>query len=57
MLAYWIPGMTLQSGVYADLNLYYFAMLAVILRAVPASDKKEAAGPSLPAASGKEDEN
>jgi O-antigen ligase len=31
MVAYWIPGMTLQSGYYADLNLYYFAMLAVLL--------------------------
>jgi O-antigen ligase len=45
MLIYWIPGMTLQSGVYADLNLYYFGMLAVIFRAAEALDEKNAVGP------------
>jgi O-antigen ligase len=35
MAVYWIPGMTLQSGFYADLNLYYFAMLAVVLAPDP----------------------
>jgi O-antigen ligase len=49
MLVYWVPGMTLQSGVYADLNLYYFAMLAVALRAWPPTEHKKAAGPSPPA--------
>jgi O-antigen ligase len=31
MIVYWVPGMTLQSGIYSDLNLYYFCMLAVLL--------------------------
>lgn len=35
MVVYWIPGMTLQSGIYADLNLYYFAMVAVLLAPDP----------------------
>ena len=33
MIVYWVPGMTLASGYYADLNLYYFAMLGVLLGA------------------------
>ncbi len=31
MVVYWVPGMFLESGVYSDLNLYYFAMLGVLL--------------------------
>jgi O-antigen ligase len=31
IFVYWVPGMTLESGVYGDLNLYYFAMLAVVM--------------------------
>jgi O-antigen ligase len=31
MVVYWVPGMFLESGVYPDLNLYYFAMLGVLL--------------------------
>ena len=29
-VAYWIPGLTLSSGYYSDLNLYYFFMLGVL---------------------------
>ena len=29
-LAYWIPGLTLASGYYSDLNLYFFFMLGVL---------------------------
>jgi len=45
MAVYWIPGMTLQSGVYSDLNLYYFAMIAVAFRADSTREKNIAAGP------------
>lgn len=30
VLAYWIPGLTLSSGYYSDLNLYFFFMLGVL---------------------------
>ncbi len=33
-LAYWIPGMTLASGYYADLNFYFFAACGLTLGAV-----------------------
>src|SRR4030095_12883512 len=29
-VAYWIPGLTLSSGYYSDLNLYHFFMLGVL---------------------------
>lgn len=29
LLVYWITGMTLYSGIYSDLNLYYFAFLGL----------------------------
>jgi hypothetical protein len=29
--AYWIPGLTLASGYYSDLNLYFFFMLGLLL--------------------------
>ena len=29
-LAYWIPGLTLASGYYSDLNLYFFFILGVL---------------------------
>jgi O-antigen ligase len=29
-VAYWIPGLTLASGYYSDLNLYFFFMLGVL---------------------------
>lgn len=32
MAAYWIPGLTLVSGAYSDLNLYYFFFLAILWR-------------------------
>jgi O-antigen ligase len=31
MAAYWIPGLTLASGYYSDLNLYFFFMLGLLL--------------------------
>jgi O-antigen ligase len=31
MIVYWVSGMFLESGVYSDLNLYYFCMLGVLL--------------------------
>lgn len=37
MMVYWVPGMFLQSAVYADLNLYYLCMLGVLF-ARPALD-------------------
>ncbi|MFY9609539.1 MAG: O-antigen ligase family protein [Blastocatellia bacterium] len=30
VLAYWIPGLTLASGSYSDLNLYFFFMLGAL---------------------------
>jgi len=30
-IAYWIPGLTLTSGAYSDLNLYLFFMLGLLL--------------------------
>jgi O-antigen ligase len=30
VLAYWIPGLTLTSGGYSDLNLYYFVLLGLL---------------------------
>jgi len=30
MIAYWIPGLTLASGYYSDLNLYYFFLLGAL---------------------------
>lgn len=38
VLAYWIPGLTLSSGYYSDLNLYFFFMLGVLSNKSPASD-------------------
>ena len=41
--AYWIPGLTLASGYYSDLNLYFFFMIGLLLNksltAPPASIK------------------
>lgn len=52
MVVYWLPGMTLQSGVYSDLNLYYFAMLGVLLcdarRGAPAERVAGRAGAMVP---------
>ena len=31
LAAYWIPGLTLASGYYSDLNLYFFFMLGLLL--------------------------
>ena len=44
MLVYWLPGMTLESGVYADLNLYYFCMLGLAFAGPP--EQKKTAGTS-----------
>jgi hypothetical protein len=30
LLACWIPGLTLSSGAYSDLNLYFFFILGVL---------------------------
>jgi hypothetical protein len=30
--AYWIPGLTLSSGVYSELNLYLFFLLGLLAR-------------------------
>lgn len=30
LLAYWIPGLTLTSGAYSDLNLYFFFLLGLL---------------------------
>ncbi|HEX8186141.1 MAG TPA: O-antigen ligase family protein [Blastocatellia bacterium] len=32
LAAYWIPGLTLASGYYSDLNLYFFFMLGLLLK-------------------------
>lgn len=37
MAVYWVAGMTLFSGMYSDLNLYYFALVALSLEAPGAS--------------------
>ncbi len=31
VVAYWIPGLTLTSGIYSDLNLYFFFLLGLLL--------------------------
>ncbi|HEX5735662.1 MAG TPA: hypothetical protein VF131_22735 [Blastocatellia bacterium] len=30
VVAYWLPGMTLTSGIYSDLNLYFFFLLGLL---------------------------
>jgi hypothetical protein len=30
LVAYWIPGLTLTSGLYSDLNLYFFFLLGLL---------------------------
>jgi hypothetical protein len=30
-VAYWVPGLTLTSGAYSDLNLYFFFMIGLLL--------------------------
>jgi len=30
MAAYWIPGLELTSGMYSELNLYFFFLLGLI---------------------------
>jgi O-antigen ligase len=38
-IAYWIPGLTLSSGYYSDLNLYFFFMLGILSnKSLAASD-------------------
>jgi hypothetical protein len=41
-IAYWIPGLTLSSGVYSDLNLYFFFLLGLLSRKFsPGGDRTE----------------
>jgi hypothetical protein len=39
-IAYWIPGLTLSSGYYGDLNLYWFFMLGVLSNKSLVSDSE-----------------
>jgi hypothetical protein len=36
--AYWIPGLTLSSGVYSDLNLYFFFLLGLLAKIICGGD-------------------
>jgi len=38
LAAYWIPGLTLASGYYSDLNLYFFFMLGLLLNSSVVSE-------------------
>lgn len=43
-VAYWIPGLTLASGAYSDLNLYFFFLLGLLLNASGGKQKRERVG-------------
>jgi O-antigen ligase len=39
VIAYWIPGLTLATGAYSDLNLYFFFFLGVLSRLMIAHNR------------------
>ncbi|HXG65974.1 MAG TPA: O-antigen ligase family protein [Blastocatellia bacterium] len=41
LAAYWIPGLTLASGVYSDLNLYFFFLLGLLLNIACSGERYE----------------
>lgn len=48
--AYWIPGLTLTSGAYSDLNLYFFFLLGLLLNGSAGKHERERGGtPDQPA--------
>jgi hypothetical protein len=47
MAAYWIPGLELTSGMYSELNLYFFFLLGLIFPLLSSDDRAEAWHPEL----------
>jgi O-antigen ligase len=47
MAAYWIPGLELTSGMYSELNIYFFFLLGLIFPLLSLEDRSEGQNPEL----------